>query len=152
MTSWYIMDKVGWINQNGRNSFKIIAAILCFTFFIIIRGKLIFIYNFIFLRCSRGKLCINNQLPNSPFYDFTNFHFCFDSWIRKYFQANQSTCFLFIMFITCQQLILNLRILNLCHEDEVVYWQTKQTKKRIKHQTSTKFVVLWLVIDVWWTK
>ena len=68
---------------------------------------------------------VNNQLPNSPFYDFTNFHFCFDSWIRKYFQAS----FLFIMFITCQQLILNLRILNLCHEDEFVYSYNKKVNK-----------------------
>jgi hypothetical protein len=72
---------------------------------------------------------VNNQLPNSPFYDFTNFHFCFDSWIRKYFQANQTTSFLFIMFITCQQLILNLQILNLCHEDEFVYLYNKKVNK-----------------------
>ena len=39
------------------------------------------------------------------------------------------TCFLFIMFITCQQLILNLQILNLCHEDEFVYLYNKKVNK-----------------------
>ena len=33
------------------------------------------------------------------------------------------------MFITCQQLILNLRILNLCHEDEFVYSYNKKVNK-----------------------